>query len=167
MPLGRHAPLRGRPEVTSAFEADAAGARLVGAGLRALSESLIFGLLAVLLSQRHPASAAATFERRGALRLTDQHHYCRTSSSSRRTAQDVPSGGPRVHELVGLRVLVATGLFEGRRIAIYEVLRPDPLADYGLSGSGMSHTRPPSRREKVVETEVSRSTGTQVKIVDA
>jgi non-ribosomal peptide synthetase component E (peptide arylation enzyme) len=67
-----------------------------------------------------------------------------------------------------MRVLAAPGLSEERRVAMYEVFRRPPLADYGLSEvpGHVAHclTEP---WEKMIKTEGLPFRGTDVRILDA
>ena len=128
--------------------------------------SLVFGYLAVLLSGA-TGVVLPRWNAEGALRLIEQHRCSYVLFMPTHGADVLQAGRESTRDWSSLRVLVATGLSEQQRIAMYEVFGRPPLADYGLSEipGHISH-RLSEPREKIIKTEGVPFRGTQVKIVD-
>jgi cyclohexanecarboxylate-CoA ligase len=128
--------------------------------------SLVFGYLVTLLSGA-TGVLLPRWKAEDALRLTERHgctyvlymptHGADIIRAARESGRDCPT----------LRVLVAPGLSEERRIAMNDVFGLPPIADYGLSevpGHAMHGLSEPW--EKTIKTEGTPFPGTDVRILD-
>ncbi|MHB8693898.1 MAG: class I adenylate-forming enzyme family protein [Solirubrobacteraceae bacterium] len=128
--------------------------------------SLVFGYLVTLLSGA-TGVLLPRWNAEEALRLIEHHRCTYVLYMPTHGADILRAGGESDRDWSSMRVLVATGLSEERRISMHEVFGRQPLADYGLSeipghiAHGLSEPR-----EKVIKTEGIPFHGTQVQILD-
>ena len=128
--------------------------------------SLVFGYLVTLLSGA-TGVLLPRWKAEEALRLIERHRCTYVLYMPTHGADILRAGGESDRDWSSMRVLVATGLSEERRISIHQVFGRQPLADYGLSeipghiAHGLSEPR-----EKMIKTEDIPFYGTQVQILD-
>ncbi len=129
--------------------------------------SLVFGYLVTLLS-----GATGVLLRRWsadeALRLIERHRCTYVLYMPTHGADILRAGAESQRDWSSMRVLVATGLSEERRISMHQVFGLQPLADYGLSevpghiAHGLAEPW-----EKMIKTEGIPFRGTDVQILDS
>jgi cyclohexanecarboxylate-CoA ligase len=128
--------------------------------------SLVFGYLTTLLSGA-TGVLLPRWKAEEALRLVEQHGCTYVLYMPTHGADIIRAGRESTRDGSALRVLVAPGLSEERRIAMHEVFGRQPLADYGLSEVPGHVTHGLSEPwEKMVKTEGIPFPGTEVQILD-
>jgi cyclohexanecarboxylate-CoA ligase len=128
--------------------------------------SLVFGYLVSLLSAA-TAVLLPRWKAEEALHLTELHGCTYVLYMPTHGADVIRAGRESERDTSTLRVLVAPGLSEERRIAMHEVFGLSPIADYGLSevpGHAMHALHEPW--EKMVKTEGRPFPGTEIHILD-
>jgi cyclohexanecarboxylate-CoA ligase len=128
--------------------------------------SLVFGYLVTLLSGA-TGVLLSRWKAEEALRLTERHGCTYVLYMPTHGADIIRAGRESDRDWSTLRVLVAPGLSEERRIAMHDVFGLPPIADYGLSevpGHAMHGLREPW--EKMIKTEGNPFPGTEVHILD-
>jgi cyclohexanecarboxylate-CoA ligase len=128
--------------------------------------SLVFGYLVTLLSGA-TAVLLPRWKAEEALRLTEYHGCTYVLYMPTHGADIIRAGRESDRDTSTLRVLVAPGLSEERRIAMHEVFGLPPIADYGLSevpGHAMHGLSEPW--EKMIKTEGPPFRGTEIQILD-
>ena len=129
--------------------------------------SLVFGYLVTLLSGG-TGVLLRRWDAHEAIRLTELHRCTYVLHMPTHGADIIRAGRESDRDCSSLRVLVAPGLSEERRIAMYEVFGRPPLADYGLSEVPGHVTHGLSEPwEKTIKTEGVPFRGTEVHILDA
>jgi cyclohexanecarboxylate-CoA ligase len=129
--------------------------------------SLVFGYLVTLLSGA-TGVLQSRWKAEEALRLTECHRCTYVLYMPTHGADIIRAGRESARDWSALRVLVAPGLSEERRIAMHEVFGLPPIADYGLSevpGHAMHRLREPW--EKMIKTEGAPFPGTEIHILDS
>ena len=128
--------------------------------------SLLFGYLATLLSGA-TGVLLPRWDAEEALRLTERHRCTYVLYMPTHGADIIRAGRESDRDWSSLRVLVAPGLSEERRISMYEVYGLRPIADYGLSEVPGHVTHALAEpRDKMVKTEGIPFRGTEVHILD-
>lgn len=128
--------------------------------------SLVFGYLVTLLSGA-TGVLLPRWDADEALRLTERHRCSYVLYMPTHGADIVRAGQTSTRDGSSMRVLVAPGLSEERRIAMHEVFGLRPLADYGLSEvPGHVTHRLEEPREKMIKTEGIPFPGTDVRVLD-
>ena len=128
--------------------------------------SLLFGYLATLLSGA-TGVLLPRWDAEEALRLTERHRCTYVLYMPTHGADIIRAGRESDRDWSSLRVLVAPGLSEERRISMYEVYGLRPIADYGLSEVPGHVTHALAEPwDKMVKTEGIPFRGTEVHILD-
>jgi acyl-coenzyme A synthetase/AMP-(fatty) acid ligase len=128
--------------------------------------SLVFGYLVTLLSGA-TGVLLPRWDAEEALRLTERHRCTYVLYMPTHGADIIRAGRASERDRSSLRVLVAPGLSEERRIAIHEVFGLAPIADYGLSEIPGHVTHSLSEPwEKTITTEGLPFPGTEIRIID-
>ena len=128
--------------------------------------SLVFGYLATLLCGA-TGVLLPRWKAEEALALTERHRCTYVLYMPTHGADIIRAGRESTRELSSMRVLVAPGLSQERRIAMHEVFGLRPIADYGLSevpghvAHGLSEPW-----DKMIKTEGTPFRGTDVQILD-
>jgi acyl-coenzyme A synthetase/AMP-(fatty) acid ligase len=127
--------------------------------------SLVFGYLVTLLSGA-TGVLLPRWKAEDALRVTERHRCTYVLYMPTHGADIIRAGRESTCDCSSMRVLVAPGLSEERRVAMHEVFGLPPIADYGLSevpGHVTHGLREPW--EKTINTEGTPFPGTQVQIL--
>jgi acyl-coenzyme A synthetase/AMP-(fatty) acid ligase len=128
--------------------------------------SLVFGYLVTLLSGA-TGVLLPRWTAEEALRLIEQHRCTYVLYMPTHGADILRAGRESTRDWSSLRVLVAPGLSEERRVAMHDVFGRAPLADYGLSEVPGHVTHGLSESwEKMIRTEGVPFRGTDVRILD-
>jgi acyl-CoA synthetase (AMP-forming)/AMP-acid ligase II len=128
--------------------------------------SLVFGYLVTLLSGA-TGVLLPRWKAEESLRLIEQHRCTYVLFMPTHGADVLRAGRESTRDWSSLRVLVAPGLSQERRIGMHEVFDRAPIADYGLSEVPGHVTHGLSERwEKMITTEGVPFPGTQVHILD-
>jgi acyl-coenzyme A synthetase/AMP-(fatty) acid ligase len=129
--------------------------------------SLVFGYLVTLLSGA-TGVLLPRWKAEEALRLIERHRCTYVLYMPTHGADILRAGRESTRDCSALRVLVAPGLSEERRIAMHQVFGLQPLADYGLSEVPGHVTHCLSEPwEKMIKTEGIPFRGTEVRILDS
>jgi cyclohexanecarboxylate-CoA ligase len=128
--------------------------------------SLVFGYLTTLLSGA-TGVLQPRWKAEEALRLTERHRCTYVLYMPTHGADIIRAARESSRDSSSMRVLVAPGLSEERRIAMHEVFGLAPIADYGLSEVPGHVTHGLSEPwEKMIKTEGIPFRGTEVQILD-
>ena len=128
--------------------------------------SLVFGYLVTLLSGA-TGVLLPRWRAEEALRLTERHRCTYVLYMPTHGADIIRAGRESDRDCSSLRVLVAPGLSEERRISMHDVFARAPIADYGLSEVPGHVTHGLSEPwEKTIKTEGLPLRGTEVHILD-
>ena len=128
--------------------------------------SVVFGYLVTLLSGA-TGVLLPRWDAEDALALTERHRCTYVLYMPTHGADIIRAGQESARHWSSLRVLVAPGLSEERRIAMYDVFGLPPIADYGLSEVPGHVTHGLSEPwEKMIRTEGLPFPGTEVQILD-
>ena len=128
--------------------------------------SLLFGYLATLLSGA-TGVLLPRWKAEEALRLTERHRCTYVLYMPTHGADIIRAARESTRDCSSMRVLVAPGLSEERRVAMHEVFGRPPIADYGLSEVPGHVTHGLSEPwEKMIKTEGIPFRGTEIQILD-